>query len=77
MASSGTTTRTGKRVASVMAAAVICGLVGACRPSARDQFIASQQTTVRAEAAGESAASVMLVRASTDGPQTAQVMTEP
>ncbi|MGH7132888.1 MAG: hypothetical protein ACREJO_13180 [Phycisphaerales bacterium] len=77
MFSSGTTTRTGKRTASVIAGLVACGLVGACAPSARDQFIASQQTTVRAELANEPTAPVMLVRVASDGTQTAHVMADP
>ena len=78
MPSSGSTsTRACKRRVGVMAATAVCGLLGACAPSARDQFIASQQMTVRAEAASESAAPMTLVKASGDGPQTAHVMAEP
>ena len=45
------------RIGRLVAAVVACGLAGACAPCAREQYLTSQRTTVRAEAVTDQAAS--------------------
>ena len=71
-----TTTRTG-RWAEALIAAVACGLAGGCASNARDQFLASQQTTVRAVQVSLAGEPMLLVNSAALEVETAHVNAEP